>query len=87
MLATTVRSSFRNQGQICLCGSRILIERSLYDRFREAFVQRAKHAAHRRPERCSIPNMGAVVSEAHMEKVLSYIELAKAGRWTRALRW
>lgn len=77
MLATTVRSSFRNQGQICLCGSRILIERSLYDRFRDAFVQRA------RTLRIGDPNddhteMGAVVSEAHMEKVLSYIELAKA---------
>ncbi len=77
MLATTVRSSFRNQGQICLCGSRILIERSMYDRFRDAFVQRA------RALRIGDPNdegteMGAVVSEAHLEKVLSYIELAKA---------
>ena len=42
MLANTVRSSFRNQGQICLCGSRILIERPLYERFRDAFVAKAK---------------------------------------------
>ena len=42
MLRTTVQSSFRNQGQICLCGSRILVERPLYERFRDAFVERVK---------------------------------------------
>ena len=76
MLDTTVRSSFRNQGQICLCGSRILIERSIYDRFRTAFVERVKVMRVGDPESTDT-DMGAVVSQAHMEKVLGYIELAK----------
>jgi aminomuconate-semialdehyde/2-hydroxymuconate-6-semialdehyde dehydrogenase len=76
MLATTVRSSFRNQGQICLCGSRILIERSLYDRFREAFVARVKALKVGDPSDPST-DLGAVVSEAHMHKVLEHIRIAR----------
>jgi aminomuconate-semialdehyde/2-hydroxymuconate-6-semialdehyde dehydrogenase len=76
MVKTTVRSSFANQGQICLCGSRIFIERSIYDRFKTAFIERVEKLTVSNP---SDPNakMGAVVSKPHMEKVLSYIELAK----------
>jgi aminomuconate-semialdehyde/2-hydroxymuconate-6-semialdehyde dehydrogenase len=76
MIKTTVRSSFANQGQICLCGSRIFIERSIYDRFKEAFVDRVSKLTISYP---SDPNakMGAVVSQPHMEKVLSYIDLAR----------
>lgn len=76
MIKTTVRSSFANQGQICLCGSRIFIERSIYDKFKTAFVARVEQLTVSNP---SDPNakMGAVVSKPHMEKVLSYIELAK----------
>lgn len=76
MIKTTVRSSFANQGQICLCGSRIFVERSLYDKFKTAFVDRVSKLTVSHP---TDPNakMGAVVSEPHMEKVLSYIELAK----------
>jgi aminomuconate-semialdehyde/2-hydroxymuconate-6-semialdehyde dehydrogenase len=75
-LSTTMRSSFANQGQICLCGSRIFIERPIYEKFKEAFV--AKTAA----SKVSYPSdpeakLGAVVSKSHMEKVLSYVELAK----------
>ena len=75
-LATTVRSSFRNQGEICLCGSRILVERSYYAEFRDAFVDRVKAL------RVGDPNdpgtdLGALVSEAHMEKVLAYVKLAR----------
>lgn len=40
MLSTTIRSSFSNQGQICLCGSRIFIERAIYTKFRDAFVEK-----------------------------------------------
>jgi aminomuconate-semialdehyde/2-hydroxymuconate-6-semialdehyde dehydrogenase len=76
MLATTVRSSFTNQGQICLCGSRILIHRSIYDRFKEAFVARVKALRVGDPDDPA-SDMGAVVSKDHMEKVLSYIDLAK----------
>jgi aminomuconate-semialdehyde/2-hydroxymuconate-6-semialdehyde dehydrogenase len=59
-----------------LCGSRIFIERSIYDQFKTAFVARVNQLTVANP---SDPNakMGAVVSKPHMEKVLSYIELAK----------
>ncbi len=76
MLAVTVRSSFRNQGQICLCGSRILIERSIYDRFRDAFVTKAKALRVGDPA-SEGTDLGAVVSEAHMNKVLGHIATAK----------
>lgn len=76
MLSTTVRSSFANQGQICLCGSRILIEKSLYPKFKEAFVAKVSRMKVGDP-RDAQTKMGAVVSKSHMEKVLSYIELAK----------
>lgn len=75
-LRTSVHSSFANQGQICLCGSRIFIERSIYDRFKDAFVEKVKRLRVGNPmdENSSL---GAVVSKSHMEKVLSYVELAK----------
>ena len=73
---TSVMSSFANQGQICLCGSRIFIERSIYERFRDAFVARVKQMKVGDPADES-SSLGAVVSKPHMEKVLSYISLAK----------
>jgi len=76
MLANTVRSSFRNQGQICLCGSRILIERPLYERFRDAFVAKTKALRVGDPASDGT-DQGAVVSEAHMHKVLGHIATAK----------
>ena len=76
MMKTTLRSSFANQGQICLCGSRILIERSLYNRFKEEFVKRVKALKVGDPNDPTT-NLGAVVSKPHMEKVLSYVEIAK----------
>jgi aminomuconate-semialdehyde/2-hydroxymuconate-6-semialdehyde dehydrogenase len=76
MLSTTLRSSFANQGQICLCGSRIFVERAIYDRFKEAFVKRVSTTVVSNPEDPKA-KLGAVVSKAHMEKVLSYVELAK----------
>lgn len=76
MLATTMHSSFANQGQICLCGSRIFIERPLYEKFKTDFVERTKKLSVGDPfgEKTKI---GAVVSKSHMEKILSYVELAK----------
>ena len=76
MLDTTLKSSFRNQGEICLCGSRILIERSIYDRFRDAFVAKARALRVGDPAQ-ETTVLGAIVSQPHMEKVLSYITLAK----------
>jgi aminomuconate-semialdehyde/2-hydroxymuconate-6-semialdehyde dehydrogenase len=76
MLSTTLRSSFANQGQICLCGSRILVERSLYEKFKTDFVAKTLKMTVGNPAD-EKTRMGAVVSEAHMEKILSCIALAK----------
>lgn len=76
MLSTTIRSSFANQGQICLCGSRIYVERSIYSKFRDAFVAKVSKMKVGDPLDDNTKT-GAVVSEGHMEKVLSYIQLAK----------
>lgn len=73
---TSVNSSFANQGQICLCGSRIFIERPLYEKFRDAFVQRVKELVPGNPAD-EKTRLGAVVSQPHMEKVLSYVALAR----------
>jgi aminomuconate-semialdehyde/2-hydroxymuconate-6-semialdehyde dehydrogenase len=76
MLSTTLRSSFANQGQICLCGSRIFVERPIYNKFKEEFVKRVATTVVSNPQDPAA-KMGAVVSKPHMEKVLSYVELAK----------
>jgi aminomuconate-semialdehyde/2-hydroxymuconate-6-semialdehyde dehydrogenase len=76
MLNTTIRSSFSNQGQICLCGSRIFVEKPLYLKFKEAFIEKVSKLKVSFPENPEA-NLGAVVSEPHMEKIRSYIELAK----------
>ncbi|MFT7150894.1 MAG: aminomuconate-semialdehyde/2-hydroxymuconate-6-semialdehyde dehydrogenase [Nonlabens sp.] len=75
-LKTSVHSSFANQGQICLCGSRIFVERSIYDRFKDAFVKKVNQLLVGDPADPS-SNLGAVVSKPHMEKVLGFVELAK----------
>lgn len=75
-LKTTIQSSFANQGQICLCGSRVFIQRSIYNKFRDAFVEKVKSIIPGDPSN-EQTRMGAIVSKAHMEKVLSYIDLAK----------
>jgi aminomuconate-semialdehyde/2-hydroxymuconate-6-semialdehyde dehydrogenase len=75
-LRTTLRSSFANQGQICLCGSRILVERSIYDAFRDALVAKASKMVAGDPLDPAT-KMGAVVSENHMNKILSCIERAR----------
>lgn len=76
MLSTTLASSFANQGQICLCGSRIFVQKGIYSRFKVAFVEKVSK------RKVSYPldpdaKLGAVVSKPHMEKVLSYIKLAE----------
>ncbi|MEP2771214.1 MAG: aldehyde dehydrogenase [Fulvivirga sp.] len=75
-VSTSVKSSFANQGQICLCGSRILVEESAYDGFVEKFLEKVNKLKIGDPE-AEDTNIGAVVSEQHMEKVLSYIALAQ----------
>lgn len=72
-LETTVRSSFANQGQICLCGSRIFVERPIYEKFRNALVERVKALKQGDPTLAKT-QQGAVVSKAHFEKVMSCIK-------------
>lgn len=73
---TTVRSSFANQGEICLCGSRIFIESPLYEKFKNAFIEEVKKLKVGDPS--DDKNwLGAIVSKPHMEKILHYIELAQ----------
>ena len=76
MLKTTIHSSFANQGQICLCGSRIFVERPIYEKFKNDFVEKVGRMTVGDPSDDNT-RMGAVVSKPHMEKVLSYIKLAK----------
>jgi len=73
---TSIRSSFSNQGEICLCGSRIFIERSIYDKFKTAFIAETKKLKVGDPKDKETW-IGAIVSKPHKEKILSYIDLAK----------
>lgn len=73
---TSVKSSFTNQGEICLCGSRLLIEESIYNEFKTLFVEECKKLKVGDPMD-SNSNLGALVSEAHMNKVDSYVKLAR----------
>ena len=73
MLQTTVRSSFANQGQICLCGSRIFVEESIYEKFKTDFVAAVARLKVGNPFD-ETTNIGALVSKQHLEKVKSYID-------------
>jgi len=75
-LQTAVRSSFTNQGEICLCGSRIFVQKNIYEKFKADFVQKVKEL------KVGDPNdknnyMGAIVSQAHLEKIEYYVNLAQ----------
>ncbi|MDG1661490.1 MAG: aldehyde dehydrogenase, partial [Winogradskyella sp.] len=76
MLDTTVRSSFANQGQICLCGSRIFVEASIYNKFKKDFVAKVKALKVGHPSEKDT-DIGALVSKPHIEKVKNYISIAK----------
>jgi len=75
-VATSVRAAFTNQGEICLCGSRIFVQRSLHDRFVQAFVEQASQLKQGDPLEEST-QQGALISRDHMKKVLDAIALAK----------
>ena len=76
MMKTSLHSSFANQGQICLCGSRILVEKSIYEKFKKEFVERASKLKVGNPLEAD-SQQGSVVSQTHYEKILACIELAK----------
>ena len=76
MMKETIRSSFSNQGEICLCGSRILIEESVYEKFKKEFVAIASTLAVGDPL-LEENKQGAIVSQVHFQKILNCIETAK----------
>lgn len=69
-------AAFANQGQVCLCGSRILVQRSVYDKFKADFLAKVAEIKIGDPLEAETTH-GATVSKEHMGKVLGYIELAK----------
>ncbi len=73
---TSVQSSFLNQGEICLCGSRILVEKSIFTEFKAKYLEEIKLLKVGNPLEEGT-KVGAIVSKPHFEKILSYIELAK----------
>ncbi|NNM16129.1 MAG: aldehyde dehydrogenase, partial [Bacteroidia bacterium] len=75
-ISTSVHSSFRNQGEICLCGSRIFIQKGVYEEFKKGLVEKVSKLKTGDPyEEDNF--VGAMVSKNHYEKVLSYIKLAQ----------
>jgi aminomuconate-semialdehyde/2-hydroxymuconate-6-semialdehyde dehydrogenase len=76
-VAIAVKAAFSNQGQICLCGSRLFIQDTIYEKFKEALLKKVSKLIVGNP-RDENTDLGAVVSKEHMGKVLSKIEEAKA---------
>lgn len=76
MLNVTVKSSFANQGQICLCGSRIFVEKPIYEKFKKDFIAKVAALKVGDPFEANT-NLGALVSKSHLEKVQSYLKIAE----------
>ena len=70
------KAAFTNSGQVCLCGSRVLIDTKIYDVFVPKFIAAVAAMKVGNPDDEST-DIGSVISQQHMEKVQSYIELAK----------
>ena len=75
-VSTAARAAFTNQGQVCLCGSRLFVEQEIYDKFKDALVAKTAQLKVGDPKDTS-SNLGAVVSKEHMNKILDKIEEAK----------
>jgi aminomuconate-semialdehyde/2-hydroxymuconate-6-semialdehyde dehydrogenase len=75
-VSEAVRAAFSNTGQICLCGSRIFVQQGLYHKFKEAFVAKVKQLRTGDPLDTAT-QVGAITSQSHQQKILSYISLAK----------
>lgn len=76
MMGETIRSSYSNQGQICLCGSRLLVEKSIYEKFKQEFVEQVQALTVGDPLNEN-SKQGAIVSKTHFEKIINSIALAK----------
>jgi len=72
----STKAAFSNQGQICLCGSRLFVQESIYDKFKDAIIKETNELKVGNPKETD-SNLGAIVSKPHMEKILSCIERAK----------
>ncbi len=76
VIETTIKSSFINQGEVCLCGSRIYVERPIYNEFINKFAEKVRELRVGDPL-AEATNVGALVSKEHYERVNSYIEIAR----------
>ncbi|MBK7289915.1 MAG: aldehyde dehydrogenase [Chitinophagaceae bacterium] len=77
MLYNTIRSSFANQGEICLCGSRILIEESIYEKFKTDFIDWINKGLKVGDPLEEETKQGAIVSKVHFDKIIRCIDTAK----------
>lgn len=75
-MEVTLRASFFNQGEVCLAGSRLLVQRSVYEPFVDKLVAAAKALKVGDPLD-SETRMGALIAEEHLNKVMSYVEIAR----------
>ena len=75
-VATSIQSSFANQGEICLCGSRLFVERTAYNEFLDRFLAATKRLRIGDPQD-DATEVGALVTEAHRRKVEGYVALAE----------
>ena len=73
---TVTKSSFSNQGQICLCSSRLLIQSSIYEKFKSDLVDSVSKLKIGDPNEIDT-EFGAISSKEHYDKIINYIELAK----------
>lgn len=76
VIDTTIKSSFINQGEVCLCGSRIYVERPIYEEFVEKFAARTRELKVGNPLE-NDTDIGALVSKEHYESVINYLAIAK----------
>ncbi|MEH7479841.1 aldehyde dehydrogenase [Neobacillus drentensis] len=76
VVATTIRSSFTNQGEVCVCGSRIYVERQIFDEFVERFASKTRELKVGDPFDMS-NDQGALVAKVHYDKVMSYLKIAE----------
>lgn len=75
-VAGLLKAAFTNQGQVCQCASRIYVEDSIYEEFKNKFITSASKLSIGDPEDPTT-DIGSIISKAHAEKVIRYIELAK----------
>ena len=76
MIKTVIKSTFTNQGQICLCSSRLLVQKGLYEKFKKDFIRKTSEILIGDPKEKKV-EFGAISSKSHYDKILNYIKLAK----------